>query len=152
MILYLTYGSSLVAQLVKNLPAMQRPGFNPWDEKMSWRRERLPTPVFWLGESHGLYSPLDLKELDISEKLWLSLLGLPRWLSCWGICLEIFHAGDARNKGSIPELGRCPGVWQPTPVFLPEKSHGQGSLVDYRRRGREESDRTEHGYTWHVKI
>ena len=21
--------------------------------------------------------------------------------------------------------------WQPTPVFLPEKSHGQGSLVDY---------------------
>jgi len=22
-----------------------------------WRRERLPTPVFWPGEFHGLYSP-----------------------------------------------------------------------------------------------
>ena len=35
MILYLTYGSSLVAQLVKNLPAMQRPGFDPWVGKIS---------------------------------------------------------------------------------------------------------------------
>ena len=39
--------ASLVAQLVKNSPAMRRPGFNPWVEKMPWRRERLPTPVFW---------------------------------------------------------------------------------------------------------
>jgi len=33
-----------------------RPGFNPWVGKIPWRRERLPTPVFWPGESHGLYS------------------------------------------------------------------------------------------------
>ena len=25
--------------------------------KATWRRERLPTPVFWPGEFHGLYSP-----------------------------------------------------------------------------------------------
>ena len=25
--------------------------------KIPWRRQRLPTPVFWPGESHGLYSP-----------------------------------------------------------------------------------------------
>ena len=25
--------------------------------KIPWRRDRLPTPVFWPGESHGLYSP-----------------------------------------------------------------------------------------------
>ena len=31
--------------------------------------------------------------------------------------------------------------WQPTPVFLPGKSHGQGSLVGYR--GHKESDMTE---------
>ena len=49
--------ASLVAQLVKNLPASQRPGFDPWVGKISWRRERLPTPVFWLGEFHELYSP-----------------------------------------------------------------------------------------------
>ena len=33
--------------------------------------------------------------------------------------------------------------WQPTPVFLPEKSHGQRSLVDYSPWGRKESDMTE---------
>ena len=32
--------------------------------------------------------------------------------------------------------------WQPTPVFLPEESQGQGSLVGCRLRGRTESDTT----------
>ena len=32
---------------------------DPWVGKMPWRRERLPTPVFWPGEFHGLYSPWD---------------------------------------------------------------------------------------------
>ena len=27
-------------------------GSNPWVGKMPWRRERLPTPVFWPGEFH----------------------------------------------------------------------------------------------------
>ena len=42
-------------------------------------------------------------------------------------------AGDTRDAGSIPELGSSPGEekWQPTPVFLPEKFHGQRSLVVY---------------------
>ena len=36
-----------VAQLGKNPPAMQeRPGFHPWVEKIPWRMERPPTPVF----------------------------------------------------------------------------------------------------------
>ena len=33
--------------------------------------------------------------------------------------------------------------WQPTPVFLPRKSHGQRSLVGCCPRGRRESDMTE---------
>ena len=33
--------------------------------------------------------------------------------------------------------------WHPTPVLLPGKSHGRGSLVGYSLRGREESDMTE---------
>ena len=49
--------ASLVAQLVKNPPAMWRPGFDTWVGKILWRRERLPTAVFWPGEFHGLYSP-----------------------------------------------------------------------------------------------
>ena len=51
------YGASLMAQLVKNLPAVWETGFNPWVGKIPWRRERLLTPVFQLGEFHGLYSP-----------------------------------------------------------------------------------------------
>ena len=34
-----------------------RLGFDPWVGKIPWRRERLPTPGFWPGELHGLYSP-----------------------------------------------------------------------------------------------
>ena len=45
--------ASLIAQLVKNLPAMQRPWFNSWVGKIHWRRGRLPTPVF-LGFPCGL--------------------------------------------------------------------------------------------------
>ena len=33
--------------------------------------------------------------------------------------------------------------WQPTPMFLPEESHGQRSLVGYNPQGNKESDRTE---------
>ena len=69
--------ASLVAQLVKNLPAMWetwRPGFNPWIGKMPWRRERLPTPAFWSGESGTMYSPWGCKESDTTEWLSQSLL------------------------------------------------------------------------------
>ena len=57
----------LVAQLEENLPAM----WETWVGKISWRRERLPTLVFWPGEFHGLYSPRGRKESDATE--WLSL-------------------------------------------------------------------------------
>ena len=50
-----------------------RPGFNPWAGKIPWRRERLPTPVFWSGEFHGQYNPRDPKELDTTEQNSLSL-------------------------------------------------------------------------------
>ena len=49
--------ASLVAQLVKNPPAMWETRFDPWVGKIPWRREGLPTPVFWPREFHGLYSP-----------------------------------------------------------------------------------------------
>ena len=66
-----SHWASLVAQLVKNPPAMQETWVDPWVGKIPWRRERLPTPVFWPGEFHGLYSPWGHKELDMTE--WLSL-------------------------------------------------------------------------------
>ena len=33
-----------------------------------WRRERLPTPVFWSGEFHGVYSPWGCEESDTTER------------------------------------------------------------------------------------
>ena len=44
--------ASLVAQMVKNLPAMQETRFAPWVGKI-WRREWVPTPVLLPGECHG---------------------------------------------------------------------------------------------------
>ena len=42
-------------------------GFDPWVGKAPWRRERLPTPVFWPGEFHGLYSPWGRKDSDKTD-------------------------------------------------------------------------------------
>ena len=67
--------ASLVAQLLRILLQCRRPGLNPWVGKIPWRRERLPTPVFWPGEFHGLYSPWGRKESDTTERLSLSKLG-----------------------------------------------------------------------------
>ena len=40
--------------------------------------------------------------------------------------------------------------WQPTPVFLPGKSHGQGSLAGYSPWGHKEPDMTERLHLWSV--
>ena len=42
-----------MAQTVKNLPTVQRPGFDPLVWKISWRREWRCIPVFLPGEFHG---------------------------------------------------------------------------------------------------
>ena len=52
------------------------------------------------------------------------------------------NAGDVRDTGSIPGLGRPPerGNGKPTPVFLPGESYGQKS---YGSKGRRELGMTE---------
>ena len=56
-------------------------------------------------------------------------------------------AGDTGLKmgGKMPERRK----WQPTPIFLPRKSHGQRSLAGYSPRGCKESDTTEGRSTAH---
>ena len=56
----------------------KRPGFDPWVRKIPWRREGLPTSVLRPGEFHGErslagYTPWGRKELDMTERLTLSL-------------------------------------------------------------------------------
>ena len=68
------------------------------------------------------------------------LTQLPKWLS---------------GKESACQYRRCRfdlwvrkmpwrNKWQPTPVFLPEKSLGERSLLGYSPWGHKESDKTEH--------
>ena len=59
----------LMAQLVKNMPAMRETWVQSLVGKIPWRRERLSTPVFWPGEFHSLYCPWGHKESDTTERL-----------------------------------------------------------------------------------
>ena len=75
-----------MAQLVKNLSVM----WETWVGKIPWRRERLPIPVFWSGEFHGLYSPWGHKQLNMTEPLSLSaslvvqmVKNLPAMMETW---------------------------------------------------------------------
>ena len=52
-------GASLMAQTVKNLPAMRETWFYPWVGKIPWRKEWLSAPVFLLGEFRGQRSLAD---------------------------------------------------------------------------------------------
>ena len=57
-----------------------------------------------------------------------------------------YHAGDRFQ----PWVRKTPWrrKWQPTPVFLPGKFPGQGSLVGYSPCGHTGSDRTEQLHTY----
>ena len=68
--------------------------------------------------------------------------GLPRWLS--GEEPACRCKRDRRCRFS-PWVGEIPWrrKWQPIPVCLPGKYHGQGSLAGYSPRGCTESDMTE---------
>ena len=55
------------------------------------------------------------------------------------------HLPKCRKPGFSLWVGKIPWrrKWQPTPVFLPGKSHGRKSLVSYSPRGRKKLDTTE---------
>jgi len=52
---------------------------------------------------------------------------------------------QCRRPGFDPWVGKIlwRRKWQPTPVLLPGKSHGQRNVVGYRPQGRKELDMTE---------
>ena len=55
------------------------------------------------------------------------------------------------RHGFNPWVGKIPWnrKWQPPPVFLPGKFHGQRNLAGYSPWGLKESDMTEHGPVFH---
>ena len=62
-----------------------------------------------------------------------------------GIKKPACNAGDTGDTDLLPGSGRSSGggKWQPTPVFLPKKSHVQRSLAGYNQKGCKESERIE---------
>ena len=69
---------------------------------------------------------------------WKGCRGLPWWLS------GKEPGCQCRRLGFDPWVGRFRWwrKWQPTPVFLPGKSHGQRSPAGYSPRSHKESDTT----------
>ena len=62
----------LVAQSVKNPSAMQETQVNAWIQKIPWRREWQPTPVFLSGKSHGQRSLAGYGPWCCKNWTWLS--------------------------------------------------------------------------------
>ena len=65
----------------------KRRGFDPWVQKIPWRRVWQPTPVFLPGEFHGKsslagYSPWGHRESDTTEWLTLSSMSTLSIFSC----------------------------------------------------------------------
>ena len=79
--------ASLVAQMVKNLPVMRRPGFDPWLGKIPWRRAWQPTPVFLPGRSPWTKKPGRLQFMG-SKRVrhdWVTKHSVPltQWTWIW---------------------------------------------------------------------
>ena len=115
-------------------PQCGRPGFHPWAGKIPWRRERLPTPVFWPGKFHGLYSPWGHKEPDTTEQL-----------SLFQVAQTIKNLPAMQETQFDPWVWKIPWrrSWQPTPAFVPGESPGERNLAGYSPWGCKKSDVTE---------
>ena len=76
------------------------------------------------------------------------------WIIFYSMGLSGGFPGGSESKESAFNAGMVGKIpwrrkWQPTPVFLPGKSHGQRSLVGYSPRGCKESDMTKQlTHTW----
>ena len=92
-------------------------GSNPGLGRFPQRRKWQPTPVFLPGEFHvqrslAGYSPWGLKESDMTEKLTL-------WVSQVALVIKnpFPNAGDIRDRGLIPGLGRILGKGNGNPLW-----------------------------------
>ena len=125
----------------------------PLEKEMGTHFSILAWRIPWTEEPDG-YSPWGHKQLDTTEQLTLThllylycirissqrlkikrkSLRLPRWLNGKeSTCQCKKH----RRQGFHPWVKKSPWSrkWQPSPVLLPGKFHGQRSLVGYSPRG-----------------
>ena len=110
--------ASLIAQLVKNPPAMWETWVQSLGLKTPWRREKIPTPVFWPGEFQGLYwtelntvygvtrSQTRLSDFHFLKQVY----GFP------GSSVGKESACNSEDLGSVPGLGRSPREGHSNPL------------------------------------
>ena len=120
-------------------------GFDPWVGKIPWSRKWQPTPVSLTGKSHGQRnlvgcSPLGCKELGTTKRPTLTLSLIT------SLVAQLVKNLPAMQETWVPSwVGKMPWKrkWQPTPVSLHGKSHGQRSLVSCSPLGCKELGTTE---------
>ena len=98
---YLLYlgveGAFLIAQLVKNLPAMQETLVQFLGEEIPWRRDRLPTPVS-LGSSLVVQM---VKNLPTMQGIWVHSLGWEDpWRRAWQPA-PVFLPGEFHGQSGL---------------------------------------------------
>ena len=149
----------LVAQMVKNLLAMQK----TWVQSPGWEELLVkgmpPTPVFLPGESHGQkslvsYSPWGCKELDTTEQLTQHLLeGLRLKLQYFGYLMRradslektlMLGKIEGRRRRGRQRMRSLDGIINSREFKQTlGNSEGQGSLACCSPLGHKESDMTE---------
>ena len=131
----MTKRASLVAQLVKNVPAMQETWVqslgreDPLEKEMATHSSILAWRIPWTEEPGGLQS-VGFQKSDITWQLnhhqWLMRASQVALVGKYPLA----NAGDMR-LGFDPWVGKIPyrTARQPTLVFLPGESYGQRRLV-----------------------
>ena len=126
------FWSSLVAQTVKNLPAM----WETWVHSLGWEEP--------LEESVATHSSILAQRVPMDREAWQAIVhGVAKSWTRTERPSTAQHrrrrgkgptcnAGDSKDVGLIPGSGRSR---QFTPVFLPERSQRQRSLVGYSPGG-----------------
>ena len=121
-------GGSMVKSTLANAGDAKRREFQPWVGKIPWRRKWQPTPVFWLGKSHGErsqvgYSPRGRKELDMTEPMSTHTSCATSWNKQWiniikskGIAFHVpsviyFQAWGTKSIGFSSWLLPFTSVW-----------------------------------------
>ena len=99
--------ASLVAQMVKNLPAMQETGFNPWVGKIPWRENGNSLQYSCLENPRGQrslagYSWWSHKELDTTDYVYVTEHS--RWMYLIKISLKICKECLQINKENTTKL------------------------------------------------
>ena len=98
----------------------------------TWQKQLVKHVIPGGGLWPGWNPSFNSVELRMSHSI-SSSLSFPIWYMR-GKIVHItsgFHGGSGGKVGKIPWRRK----WQPTPVLLPKKFHGQRSLVGYSPRG-----------------